>query len=190
MLNILESEGFKKSLKSKNYVFIDNDALGFMFSDFEIAKYLQELFSNNDILLDPLIKIEFLRDIYDPKQMEKRFKFLKPEIFYDVILTKDNFNHSIETSLELSKIFANKNSGGGSRPGTIDLFFMSRFIKYSDNAHLFTGNSRHFPQEVFDTKGILTHVCADSSNRTFSLLEFSKKKYQNCLQDLNKIQKS
>lgn len=71
---------------------------------------------------------------------------------------------------------------------TVDLLLAGRVMYSATKPLLVTGNKKDFPTCIFDTLTTFNveHV-SDGSMQTFCVIEFNKNKFDNCLEELNKI---
>ena len=73
---LLLTEEFKETVHNK-FVYLDTDFLGFLFKNNQLSQEVFPFLKPSGLMLDPLVKFEFLRDIYDSKMLALRKHFLK-----------------------------------------------------------------------------------------------------------------
>lgn len=170
------------------FVFVDNDFLGILFSDEEALTQISELFSNC-FMVDPLIKFEFLRDIFLPTQRIIKEEFISnPQFFSPTENHPEVFKRVQGNAIYLSQIYSHKNTSA--KPSIADLFLAGRLMNYADKSVLITGNKKDFPSCVFSTITVLNYEQeGDDSIKPFSILKFDTKKFKNCEIDLIRLQK-
>lgn len=185
---ILVSPASFENLQNK-YVLIDTDFLNELFRDEELFKTFGTIFSKGNVLIDPLIEFEFLRDIYELKQRKLRENFISLDLFGPVSNHFEIFQKLQENALLLSKVYAHQDKQNQRhRSSFVDLFLAARLMLWSQSVLLITGNKKDFPNSIFDMIGVLTSdKTNDGSIKTSALLEFNTTKFEHCLLDLEKI---
>lgn len=182
-MNLIYSENL--DLDNKVILF-DGNFLGYLFHHQYLFSSLFTRFTFTT-LIDPLIRFEFLRDIFLPDQYSSKQKFIEHDVFISAPTHHELFNSLEKNALIVSKIYKHKQLKNN--PSIVDLFLTSRII-YMARQHplLITGDSKDFSSCIFNTKGLITSVNEkDNSIQTYSVLEFSEKKFNTCYANLKKI---
>lgn len=176
------------SIKDK-YIFTDSDFLGILFQDEEALTQILELFSDNYLIVDPLIKFEFLRDVFLPAQRILREEFISNEkVFLPAETHPESLKKIQGNAILLSQIYSHKRTKAN--PSVADLFLAGRVMNYLENSVLITGNRKDFPACVFRIITVLNYEQkGDGSIRSFPVLGLDKEQFKKCEEDLNKIQR-
>jgi len=172
------------------YTFLDNDILNILSSDTDFFEETTSFFASTPFVISPTVKVEFLRDIYVPEKLAPMEKFINnEEIFLPAANPQDIYSKVFDNSLILSRIYShNSNKLPSSHsPGSVDLFLAARVMLYSENALLITGNRSDFPQIIFDVEGVMNYEKEGGVMQPFYILSFNSKKFDSCMQNLNKI---
>ncbi|MBU1085752.1 MAG: hypothetical protein ABIJ43_03025 [Candidatus Beckwithbacteria bacterium] len=183
---------FRKKVEGL-YVYLDNDFLSALFKDEELLKQVNDVLSGGNLLIDPFTKFEFLRGTYIPKEVKTSKDFIEQPGFITAPNRQEIFLKIQENALLLSTIYSHKNiskkknSGGLS---IVDLFLAGRLMLNWSKTVLITGNKKDFPRCVFDVLGVINFEQeGDGSMRVYSLVQFSKEKFESCYGELKKIEK-
>lgn len=178
-----------KAIFEGKYLLVDNDFLSELSKNKELLKETLNLFSNEKILIDPLVEFEFLRDLYIPALRDNNKKFISSNLFGLVPNHQEIFKKLLENAMLLSEIYAHQNSQNQNHKSSfVDLFLAARLMLWSDSMLLITGNQKDFPAVIFETVGVISlDRVADGSSKTYSYLKFSKDKFDDCNQKLSKV---
>lgn len=177
-------ENFKEEIKEK-YILADNDFLGALFSHEDLFLKMQSMFMDSYFVYSNITAFEFFRDIYVPKQRELREQFLSKDIFCPLSEHQEVYTKTQDTALVLSKIYSHK---GLKSPSFVDIFIASRLMSLGDKCLLVTGNKKDFPNFIFNTKGIVTVEEGNGTLRNYSLLSFSRSKFEACFSELHRVE--
>lgn len=171
------------------YIVLDNDFLNQIFKNVDFFLKVTEIFKQSSILLDPLTAFEFNRDVFSPKEIEKRSQFLAAGLFFPTSNHSEIFTTVIRNALLLSKIYK---KNGCNSDSSIDLLLAGRIMYMrSSNPLLVTGNKKHFPSSIFNTLGVISSENDKNGDLiSYAVLEFNKAKFEEKLADLNKIPSS
>lgn len=181
---IISSE-FKEKLSGK-WIFLDNDFLSALFKEKELFQQAIKLLTYGNLIIDSLTAFEFLRDIYVPQERILREQFISKSIFIPAINQWQVLSKIQENALLLSKIYSH-NGISKKKSSLVDLFLAARLM-LNTNSLLITGNKKDFPSCIFDTLGVLNYEqTGDGSIRAFSLIEFNRKKFDECYSKLEKL---
>ena len=171
------------------FVFVDNDFLGILFSDGEALTQISELFLNC-FIIDPLIKFEFLRDIFLPTQRIIKEEFISnSHFFYPAENHQEVFKKVQGNAIYLSQIYSHNNTSA--KPSIADLFLAGRLMNYAERSVLITGNKKDFPNCVFSTLTVLNYEQeGDNSIKSFPVIKFDISKFKGCETKLLNVQKA
>lgn len=178
-----DSQVFDKIKKS--YVFLDNDFLSEAFYHEEVTSFLIDNSNSCYLMIDPLTEFEFLRDVFIPEQINLRRQFLAQPIFSQVADHQDIFLKIKENAFLLSKLYAHQNQN--QKISFVDIFLAARMMYLSVACYLITGNKKDFPLCVFNTTGVFNIEQADGQMKAISIVQFSRDKFNNCYQELQKV---
>ena len=169
-------------------VFLDSDFLGILFSSTKVLDSFFGKYPSTQLIIDPLIEFEFIRDVFLPEQYMARKEFLNPNVFIPALDNLQIFKALEDNAINLSRIY--KHQQVKSSSSTVDLFLAARLMHISQYNPLFiTGNSKDFPSCVFEVKGIITtYLEKESASQSWNVLSFSKEKFIKCYKELEKIQ--
>jgi len=168
---------------SEGWVFVDNDFLTALFESKELIEKIVKHNPSIVLLIDPLTKFEFLRDVIDLEQRELKEKFLANEELFSLILNKhEHFSKAQENAIEISRPHASIKPQIP-RPDTVDLLLTARVFLHSGK--LVTGNKKHFSAFMFDVKS--SFLIHDHKNewRDFYVLTSNHKKYNKLAKEFN-----
>jgi len=167
----------------RGYVFCDADFLTILFKNKDFLEGVLPLFSEKFLVVDPLTKLEFLRDVYAPEQRILKEQFIS-KIFLTAEYHQEIFRALDTNALILSRIYAHRKRPGAS---LVDLFLAARLMRLSKNATLITGNAKDFPSFIFDTLSIINFEEKDGVVRAIPLLRFNEDKFKQCQLDYSKM---
>jgi hypothetical protein len=173
--------------KSVDYVFIDNDFLGMMYSSPEVLKITISIF-NGKILLDPYTRFEFLRDVFDAKIRANKEIFIDSSIFGSTEDHAEVYKQLKEFAMELSQIYASQGKAKG--VSLVDLLLASQLLWRSKHrVAILTGNRKDYPFIIFDTVCILNveNQNAKDEVRPISLIMLNNKNLTHYQSVLKKI---
>jgi len=180
-----------KNLLREQYVLLDNDFIGEIFNDENCFENAMELLSQSYLMVEPLTKFEFLRDIFIPRQRELREKFIAQEIFIPTPLHSDIYKKIFDNALTLSKIYSHHKEKNRACPSVIDLILASRMVLIGGRYLLITSNAKDFPGIIFDVIGtIVVQQKGDGTLKTFGILKLNLTKFNLCIEELSKLEKT
>ncbi|MBN1779412.1 MAG: hypothetical protein JW816_04340 [Candidatus Buchananbacteria bacterium] len=185
------SENLKVKVVGK-YIFLDNDFLNALFDDEDLFKLSIKLFPVNHMMIEPFVRIEFLRDTFRPEQYNLKADFIQKKVFCEATNHQEIFLGLQDNMLVLSKIYRHqkqaKRISDKCGPSIVDLVLAARLVYYSDSSVLITGNKKDFPARIFDCVGSI--VCEDELGVTkvFYVLELNIKKFTECHEQLSRIE--
>lgn len=188
-MKILVSENFKQIVSSK-HIYLDTNILSGLFTHKDSLEAFFSIMVDSFLMLDPYIRLEFLRDIFVSDQVSNREEFLNQPIFFPAIDHQQIYNNIVNTnSLLLSQVFAlyrqKSKAGGKASWSTVDLLLAARVMGYKEKALLLTGDRNDFPACAFETIGVLT-IESDKNGtlNNFYLLKYDESsfnRYRNML---------
>lgn len=169
------------------YAFLDNDFLSYLFNTSKKEEFFKEMLiplKEAILLVDPITAFEFLRDIFIPEKRKIMEEFMSTELFEQVSNHPQQLERIQQRALEISKIYTHHAVQGVS---FADLMLAGRVSTHRKTL-LITGNKKHFPHFLFNTKGIICIINEKgATSRTFWVVEVSEKKYKRCLGQLQEI---
>ncbi len=169
----------------EGYIFCDTDFLGMLSNDEELLKIVRELFPLKYLVIDPITKLEFLRDVFLPKQQEILEQFLE-KLFIVAENNQEIFKRTLETGLLLSRIYAHN---GRPKIGLLDILLAARIMLSPHSTFLVTGNAKDFPSFIFETTTVINYEQKDGVIRAIPILRFSKSRYAEVLKSYHKVSK-
>lgn len=180
----------KNFKNSDSYIFLDANYLNAIFKDEDLFDFSLEFFNGSTFIIHPMVRFEFLRDIYIPEQKEIKEKFIsKEEVFFPEETNNEIVRKTEERALVLSSIYRHQKDKDKSnpKPSYVDLSLASRIGDNPKKYFILTGNKKDFPISVFDV--VETIVVEDDSGQTISyfLLSFNESKYATCVEEIKKL---
>ncbi|MEK7577663.1 MAG: hypothetical protein AAB492_03565 [Patescibacteria group bacterium] len=187
---LLFSLGLHQSLSGK-YSYVDNDFLSELYNNTNVLTEFATFIQSNSVqlLIDPFIEFEFLRDIFLPIQVDNRRKFLSKDFFTMAPMHQEQFKIIQVNAMVLSRIYKHKSNNNKSSSSLVDLLLAGR-LSYQGYPLLITGNKKDFPSCIFDTLGVINieHE-GDGEMRVFSIIKFNKDKFEVCSRALDSLNK-
>lgn len=181
----LVTSKIEEEVFENRYIFLDNDFLGFISSDTEAFKDTLSLTIKSRLIVDPITRLEFLRDTTRPIHREIRSKFVDDaEVFAPTTEHHTIFNQVRANALLLSYIFKLKGCEGQSIP---DLLLAGRILLHQDKTVLITGNRSDFPPVIFDSRGVLVAENKNGSVRVFSIVSLNLENFKKAVEDLGRV---
>lgn len=171
-------------LRSQN-IFLDNDFLSLIFSDEEILENTVNTIPGH-FYIDPFVKFEFLRDVFDPEKRATKQKFV--DVFNSMPNHPDMYRRIHIQALELSQIYASQRKAKG--VSLVDLMLGAQLVQSAGYAYIITGNRKDFPPILFDLVTVLNYEQADDSIRAISILKANTENYKYYKQKLDEITKA
>jgi hypothetical protein len=187
-----------KNPNHKLQLLLDNDALSKSTNSGVISdlfKYANSIGSK--LILESMTKIEYLRDLYNPKGELIREAIV--EKFEEAVIQREVMKKIVDNSILISKILKrcnNKNS-----TDFVDLFLIGRVMLQHTTLGIISGNKSDFPDTIFDcvsiiriSNGINSHVFyemnfnSDKFNEEYEALKVEQEKQKEAMEeDLAKI---
>ncbi|MEY2664738.1 MAG: hypothetical protein RIT04_546 [Candidatus Parcubacteria bacterium] len=161
-----------EELKSINHVLVDSDYLSMMYSNETIFKETYKLFGNK-LTLDPFIKFEFLRDVFEPQIRANKELFINSKIFNSLPDHPELYVQVKNYAIELSQIYASQSKAKG--VSLVDLMLAGQLVRTHDSAVILTGNRKDYPMIIFDTVSILNvEIPREDKVRGISLIKLNR----------------
>ena len=184
-MELIATGNIESDLENK-YVLLDTDFLGTIYKDKELLTGFLTLTRKSNLMLDPMVVFEFLRDVFLPTEAFAKENFVNDELFsptnnYTTVFTKIQNN-----ALLLSKIYAHNGRSKG--VSTTDLYLAARLMTLPSNSVLITGNKKDYPLCVFSLLSVINvENRSDESIGCYSILKLDQAKLQKAHQKLLKI---
>lgn len=171
---ILSSNLTETTLAGK-YVFLDNDFLSVVFSDYQALEDLLAISKRATLLIDPLTRFEFLQTVFLPAQRQLKEAFISQDDVFMPAVDHQTVHQQIrDNAYTLSYLYGHNGCKGAS---VVDLFLAGRAVLHTPNAIIITGNRKDFPDLVFDLVGVLSREDGDGGIRSYAAVQFNKAKY-------------
>lgn len=183
-MKVITSVHLHQVIKDK-YLFFDSDFLSELYESEEVFTSVLKLLNANPLLIDPLVRFEFLRSVFLPKQFNLKRKFIMQEIFIDPASHQEIFTKLQENALLLSQIYAHHGSGKGA--SFIDLLLGARIMFQYSVSLLITGNKKDYSSTIFDVEGIINIEKNDGDIKSYCILSFNNGRFQSRLKQLNSL---
>lgn len=168
-------------------IVLDTNILSFLFKNKGNYELFVNIFRDFDFLIDPIIKIEFLRGAYADKIYEDKKAFLEYESFFQMAEHQEIFLKVKENTLFISRIHAHR---GNKAVPLGDLLITARLMLYEQNCLFLTQDKADFQTTLFDRCAVISIENMKKHNQSilehWSLLKFNKEKYDRCIKNLPK----
>lgn len=185
-MKVVGSSSAFSVLKGSEYL-LDNNFLSLILRNVDVFEKFYPYMRESYPLLDPLVVIEFLKDLYLESDVELRQKFLSDPVFLRTTNNKELMDKLYENILVLSKIYAhNKQAKDAS---IVDLMLAARLMQRA-SMMLITKNKKDFPICIFDIVDVVT--CENEKNGDIEacyILQLNRKKFISCENLLSKAKK-
>jgi len=171
-------------------IVIDTNVIAICSTDSDFLRDFKHIFSDFPLLLDPIVKLEFLRGSQTEKLFNGKKEFLEINGFYEMPDHQEIYKRVYKNSIDVARIYSSHN-----KPDLKlgDLFIISRLILYPDYLFL-TKDISDFTTMLFNRIGIFSIEHKTIKNPSESLivehlclLQFNFEKYQSCLKRLQLI---
>ncbi len=178
---------FDPSLSSKitDNIVPDTGVLSLMALDPIFFSEFRDLSKNACILIDPTVKLEFLRGEYQEHLLEDKLKFLEYKQFYNMIDHYQIHKNVFNNALTISRIYAH-NKKTNLKLG--DNLIISRLALYSEPVLLATLDKHDYGSMLFDRIGAVvierTTREMDDILSIMQLLRFNADKFHTCISRL------
>lgn len=173
------------AIKGK-YIIIDTNVLSDSSTDAEFYKTLYKIFENNPILIDPIVKLEFLRGAYIEKTYKEKSAFLKIEIFNAMADHQDIYKKVYDSAFNIARIYSH-NKKYNIPLGDI-LITARQEVQTGTDCYFLTEDKEDFTALLFDRKAVISfeRVNRDGQDHLqhLQLLKFNHQKFKKCLENL------
>ncbi len=176
---------------NRYHLVIDTNIVALCSSDEIFLQSFLEIFKKSNRLLDPIIKLEFLRGTQTDSLYKKKLKFLEFHEFYDMPDHYEIYNKVKDDTYNIARIYSHHKNPDIPLG---DLFITSRLKYYSDTHLLITLDQQDFSTLLFDRLAVVSIETSPikTDRKSTSLmhivvLQFNKEKYEECLNKLNKF---
>lgn len=153
-------------------------------------QYFQDfflVFNNFTLLIDPIIKLEFVRGAFSESDYKRKTEFLNYEAFSIMADHQDIYRKVYEESFNIARIYSHN---GKPNIPLGDVLIISRLMQYGDNVVILTEDQQDFTTLLFDRLAVVS-IEKRTKDSTLSLdhlvaLSFSQKKFEDCSSKLPK----
>lgn len=165
------------------YLVFDTNILGSYSSDVDFFKTFNDIFKDNIILIDPIVKLEFLRGAFREQTYKEKSKFLEYEKFSIMIDHQEIYRKAYENAFNIARIYSHN---GKSNIPLGDILIISRLASYKENCLFITLDKNDFSTLLFDRIAILTFERKVKTEilEHIQLLRFNQSKYNKHLSSL------
>lgn len=165
------------------YLVFDTNVLGSYSSDVEFFKTFNEIFKDNIILIDPIVKLEFLRGAFREQTYKEKSRFLEYEKFSTMVDHQEIYKKTYENAFNIARIYSH--NGKSSIP-LGDILIISRLASYKENCLFITLDKSDFSTLLFDRIAIFTFERKVKTEvlEHIQLLRFNQSKYRKHLSNL------
>jgi predicted nucleic acid-binding protein len=169
-----------------NYLVPDTNILSSCAVNPEYFTEFLKIFNKNPILIDPIIKLEFLRGAYKENTYQEKKTFLEYEKFFNMVDHQDIYKQVYNAAFNIARIYSHH---GRPEVPLGDILITARLAIYDDNRMYLTADKADFSTLLFDRIDILTFEKITSKVEILEvtqLLIFNKEKYNDCIKGLPK----
>lgn len=174
-----------ESIKGK-YVIIDTNVLSDSSSNTEFYTTLYTIFKDTHLLIDPIVKLEFLRGAYVEKTYREKSQFLKIEIFNLMVDHQEIYQKVYDSAFNIARIYSH-NKKPNIPLGDI-LITARQEVQKSNDYYFLTEDKEDFTGLLFDRISLLTFERINKDGQDylqhFQLIKFNHQKFEKCLQNL------
>ena len=161
----------QKSLQS-SWVFLDTGILIDSCNHEICYQTLLELFPDQSFVIDPFVRLEFLRNTFEPKFVQKKESMIAEEPFVSATSHTQVFEQVLNNALALSRTITQKFKRGHYDPSAIDLIVMGRAMLYR-SSYIVTSDFGDFPSQIFPKKNIISMEVGNGDKLTqWQILQF------------------
>lgn len=166
------------------YIVIDTNLLFSCSSSENYFDSFIKVFNKNIFLIDPVVRLEFLRAAYIEKTYNDKSEFLKYEKFMPMTDHQDIYLKVQENAFNIARIYSHQ---GKPQVPLGDILITARLSFYNDNRLLLTLDKEDYSGLLFDRIDILTFekiTNKDEILEVAQLLKFNQTKYNQALSKL------
>lgn len=176
---------FTKSIEHRKLV-VDTNILAICSTDLLFLKSFKAIFEKNYLLLDPVVRLEFLKGTQTASLFKKKEQFLEFNAFYNMPDHQELFTKVNTNALNIARIYAHHKT----EIKLGDTLIISRLMLYPDYL-LVTEDKNDYATMLFNRLGVislehetLNHPIEKLALQHMSVLQFDFDKYQSCLTKL------
>ena len=167
------------------YIIADTNVLSAWSSSTDYYQAFFNIFQNNSIWIDPIVKLEFLRGAYQEKTYKEKTNFLKIEKFSTLVDHQDIYKKVYITAFNIARIYSHH---GKPNVPLGDILITARLEVGKDFLFL-TEDIEDFPTLLFDRLCIITFERKRNKDNSeylehLQLIQFNQEKYKKCLVNL------
>lgn len=152
--------------------------------DPEYFELFNKIFENNPMLIDPIVKLEFLRGAYLENTYKEKEGFLKYEKFYNMVDHQDIYKKVYDAAFNIARIYSHN---GKPDVPLGDILISARLAIYEDKRMFITLDKTDFSSLLFDRIDVVTFERETKKQEVLEiaqLLTFNKSKYEKCISNL------
>lgn len=168
------------------YIILDTNVLSDSSSDAEFYKTIYKILENNPILIDPIVKLEFLRGAYAEKTYREKNTFLKIEIFSLMADHQDIYKKVYDSAFNIARIYSH-NKKSNIPLGDI-LITARQEVQGGRDCYFLTEDKEDFTSLLFDRIAIFSFERINRDGHDYlqhlQLLKFNHQKFKKCLENL------
>ena len=167
----------------ERYLVIDTNVLSSCSSDKDFFKSFLDIFKNNYILIDPIVKLEFLRGAFREETYKEKSKFLEFEKFNMMVDHQEIYKNIYEKAFDIARIYSH-NGNSGIPLG--DIFIIARLATLNENYLFLTLDKSDFSTLLFDRLAVLSfeRKIRVEVLEHLQILKFNNSKYKECFKKL------
>jgi len=187
-MNAFYDKDILTSLNGKRIV-IDTNILAICSTDNNLITTFDHLFANCYLMLDPIVKLEFLKGAQTESLFQKKKNFLEFRGFYEMPDHQQIYKEVQENALNIARIYSH-HKHPEIKLG--DILIISRLMIYP-NYYLLTLDKDDFTTMLFNRIGIISfeHRTLNKPSESLELnhaciIKFDSVKYNSCLKKINK----
>lgn len=175
---------------SDKYLIVDTNILAFCSTDSEFLGEFLKIFAKNIRLIDPVVRLEFLRGAQTDSLYQKKSDFLKSNEFYDITDHFDIFKKVRQDAEDISRIYTHFQSPDVPLG---DLFITARLKHHYKTHLLLTLDQQDFTTLLFDRVATVSIESSIGRNKFKSrtlhhivALKFNEEKFEECIRRIKK----
>jgi hypothetical protein len=175
-----------------SYIFLDTNFIKALFDEEGLLEFSLKFFDGATFIIHPLVKFEFLRDIYIPEQKEIKEKFVSQEVVFFPEETNNEIARKAENrAMILSSIYRHQKDKykNDPKPSYVDLTLASRVGDNPKKYFILTQNKKDFPICIFDVLATIMVEKDSGEVPTYFLLKFNEQKFATCVEEMKKLSK-
>lgn len=170
------------SLIQQKYVYFDNDVLFSMSQDPLFSESILTHCTDAFPIVDPLTRFEFLRDLYNPRQLIIKEKFLSP--FLIATAQSEHVQSVQKNALIISQIYSLTKKAHVAQPSYVDLMLAGSIMAFAKTSVLLTRNRKDFPSCLFDIDTLLSLEEGNGMVKNYYILCFNEIRFHALFSEL------